>query len=54
MIRNMVEKYLDLLEKSFVIISLRGFSKNLRSEVTKTSKYYFWQVSFWHIEVVKI
>ncbi|PIS22596.1 ATPase [candidate division WWE3 bacterium CG08_land_8_20_14_0_20_41_10] len=42
MTRNLVEKYLDLLEKSFVIINLRGFSKNLRSEITKTSKYYFY------------
>ncbi|MBN1374321.1 ATP-binding protein [Candidatus Dojkabacteria bacterium] len=34
--------YLDLLEKSFVIFSLSGFSRNLRKEVTKTSKYYFY------------
>jgi len=37
-----VLKYLDLLEKSFVIFNLRGFSRNLRKEVTKTSKYYFY------------
>lgn len=36
-----VEKYLDVLEKMFVIINLRGFSRNLRKEITKTSKYYF-------------
>lgn len=36
-----VEKYLDALEKMFVLINLRGFSRNLRKEVTKTSKYYF-------------
>ncbi len=36
-----VEKYLDLLEKTFVLINIRGFSRNLRSEVTKTSRYYF-------------
>jgi len=36
-----IEKYLDLLEKTFVLINIRGFSKNLRSEVTKTSRYYF-------------
>jgi len=36
-----VEKYLDLLEQVFVITNLRGFSRNLRKEVTKTSKYYF-------------
>ena len=36
-----VEKYLDALEKMFVLINLRGFSRNLRKEITKTSKYYF-------------
>lgn len=33
--------YLDLLEKAFVIFPLSGFSRNLRKEVTKMSKYYF-------------
>lgn len=37
-----VYRYLDLLEKSFVIINVRGFSRNLRKEVTKTSRYYFY------------
>lgn len=36
-----VDKYLDLLEKMFVIINIRGFSRNLRKEISKTSKYYF-------------
>ncbi len=36
-----VARYLDLLEKSFVLFNLRGFSKNLRKEITKKSKYYF-------------
>jgi predicted AAA+ superfamily ATPase len=36
-----VARYLDLLEKSFVIIRLNGFSRNLRQEVTSKSKYYF-------------
>lgn len=36
-----VEKYLDILEKMFVVINLRGFSRNLRKEISKTSKYYF-------------
>lgn len=39
--RQTVEKYLDVLEKMFIVINLRGFSRNLRKEVTKTSKYYF-------------
>ncbi len=37
-----VERYLDLLEQSFVLINIRGFSRNLRKEVTKTSRYYFY------------
>lgn len=36
-----VARYLDLLEKTFVLYNLRGFSRNLRNEVTKKSKYYF-------------
>lgn len=36
-----VGRYLDILEKAFVIKSLGGFSRNLRSEVTKKQKYYF-------------
>ncbi len=37
-----VARYLDLLEKSYVLYNLRGFSRNLRQEVTRNSKYYFW------------
>lgn len=36
-----VARYLDLFEKSFIIYSLRGFSRNLRKEITKKNKYYF-------------
>jgi len=36
-----VQRYLDLLEKAFVIIRLGGFSRNLRNEITKKEKYYF-------------
>lgn len=39
-----VARYLDLFEKSFVIYNLRGYSKNLRKEVTKKSKYYFYDL----------
>jgi len=39
--RQTVERYLDLLEQVFVLINVRGFSRNLRKEVTKSSKYYF-------------
>lgn len=37
-----IARYLDLFEKTFIIYNLRGFSRNLRKEVTKTSKYYFY------------
>jgi len=36
-----VEKYLDLLEKAFVIFKLPAFSRNLRNEIKKGKKYYF-------------
>ena len=39
-----VARYLDLLEKSFVLFNLRGFSRNLRKEVTRKSKYFFYDV----------
>jgi predicted AAA+ superfamily ATPase len=42
--KNTVARYLDLLEKSYIIFRLGGFSRNLRSEVTKTAKYYFYDV----------
>lgn len=41
MSKNTVERYLDLLEKTFILVNIRGFSRNLRKEVTKTSRYYF-------------
>ncbi len=37
-----VGRYLDLLEKAFVLFRLDGFSRNLRSEITKKAKYYFY------------
>lgn len=40
--RNTVERYMDLLSKVFVIYRLPGFSRNLRSEITKTSRWYFY------------
>lgn len=39
-----VESYLDILEKLFVLVNVRGFSRNLRKEVTKTWRYYFCDV----------
>lgn len=40
--RKTVQRYLNLFEQSFILYNLRGYSRNLRKEVTKKSKYYFW------------
>ncbi|MBP9123448.1 MAG: ATP-binding protein [Ignavibacteriaceae bacterium] len=40
--RNTVEKYLDLLSKVYVIFKVEGFSRNLRKEITKNAKWYFY------------
>lgn len=39
---NTVARYLDLLEKVFVLFRLGGYARNLRKEVTKSSKWYFY------------
>lgn len=40
--KQTVARFLDLLEKAFIIKKLGGFSRNLRKEVTKTNRYYFY------------
>ena len=37
-----VEKYIDILEKAFVVFRLRSFSRNLRNELKHKQKIYFW------------
>ena len=37
-----VEKYLDLLEKAYIIFKLPALSRNLRNELKKGKKYYFY------------
>lgn len=37
-----VEHYISLLEKSFIVFRLGTFSRNLRNELTKTRKIYFY------------
>ncbi len=39
--RQTVEKYLDILEQSFVVFILRAFSRNKRKEISKSVKVYF-------------
>ena len=40
--KNTVEKYIDLLEQVFVVFRLNAFSRNLRNELKKTKKVYFY------------
>ena len=42
--RITVERYIDLLEKSFIVFRLSGFSRNLRKEVSKMDKIYFYDL----------
>lgn len=37
-----VEKYLDVLEKGFVVVSLGALKRNLRNEIRGKRKYYFY------------
>lgn len=41
MSKNTVERYLDLLSKVFILFKIEGFSKNLRKEITKSNRWYF-------------
>lgn len=40
--RKTVERYIDLLEKAFVVFKLPAFNRNLRNEIKKGRKIYFW------------
>ena len=40
--KNTVSRYLDLLEKAYVIYGRLGFSRNLRKEIAKSRRYYFY------------
>jgi len=42
--KNTVSRYLDLMEKAYILFRLGGFSRNLRSEITRTAKYYFYDI----------
>lgn len=44
MSKDTVSMYIDLLEKAFVIFRLSGFSRNLRKEITKMDKIYFYDL----------
>jgi predicted AAA+ superfamily ATPase len=40
--KNTVEKYIDLLEQVFVVFRLNSFSRNMRNELKKTKKVFFY------------
>jgi uncharacterized protein len=40
--RLTVEKYIDILEKNFIVFSLKAFSQNQDNEIKKSRKVYFW------------
>ena len=42
MSKNTVARYLDLLEKTYVVYARLGFSRNLRKEISKSRRYYFY------------
>lgn len=44
MSKDTVASYIDLLEQSYVIFRLKGFSRNLRKEVVKQDKIFFWDL----------
>lgn len=42
--QTVVQRYVHLLEAAFVVFRLPAFRRNLRSEVVKTRKVYFWDL----------
>jgi predicted AAA+ superfamily ATPase len=44
MSKDTVNVYIDLLEKAFVVFRLSGFSRNLRKEISKMDKIYFYDL----------
>lgn len=42
--KNTVARYVDILEKAFIIFTIKPFSRNLRNELKKLRKVYFWDV----------
>src|SRR3990167_2409506 len=47
--KDTISRYIDFLEKSYVIFSLGGFNRNLRKEVTKMDKIYFYDLGIRNI-----
>jgi len=49
--KETVMRYIDLLEKSFVVFRFSSFSKNLRKEVRKKDKIYFYDLGIRNIVI---
>lgn len=49
--KDTVSRYVDLLEKSFIIFRINGFSRNLRKEVTRKPKIYFYDLGIRNVFV---
>jgi predicted AAA+ superfamily ATPase len=42
--QTVIQRYIQLLEDNFVIFRLPALKRNLRSEITKSRKIYFWDI----------
>ena len=40
--KNTVNKYIDILQKGYIVFKLGGFSRNLRNEIKRNKKIYFY------------
>ena len=47
--RITVEKYIDILEQCFIVFRLNSFSRNLRNEISKSIKVYFYDLGIRNI-----
>ena len=41
---SIAKRYIDILEKSYIIFRLGSFSRNLRNELKQSRKIYFWDL----------
>ena len=51
MSKDTVNTYIDLLEKAFVVFRLSGFSRNLRKEISKMDKIYFYDLGIRNVVI---
>ena len=42
--RETVNRFIDLLEQNFIIFPLRPYARNMRNEIRKKEKYYFYDI----------